>query len=330
MSTANQPPTDYAGLTPDTLLDAVEECGYQSDGRFIALNSYENRVYQIGIEDDTPVIAKFYRPCRWSNEAIREEHDFAMELAAQEIPVVPPLLINASTLHTHKGYRFALYRRHGGHWPELGTQGERKWIGRFIARIHAVGATRTFDHRPQLDIESFGHASVCFLLEQGFIPAHIETAYRTLTEDLLQQISSTYNNAGDIQKIRLHGDCHPGNILWTDDGPHFVDLDDCRTGPAIQDIWMLISGDRHEMQTQLIDIIEGYLQFHDFDHRELLLIEPLRTLRILHYAAWLARRWEDPAFPRAFPWFNTARYWEDHILALREQASLMNEPALVI
>ena len=330
MSTANQPPTDYAGLTPDTLLDAVEECGYQSDGRFIALNSYENRVYQVGIEDDVPVIAKFYRPCRWSNEAIREEHDFAMELAAQEIPVVPPLLINASTLHTHKGYRFALYRRHGGHWPELGTQGEREWIGRFIARIHAVGATQTFDHRPQLDIESFGHASVCFLLEQGFIPSHIETAYRTLTEDLLQQISSAYNNAGDIQKIRLHGDCHPGNILWTDDGPHFVDLDDCRTGPAIQDIWMLISGDRHEMQTQLIDIIEGYLQFHDFDHRELLLIEPLRTLRILHYAAWLARRWEDPAFPRAFPWFNTARYWEDHILALREQASLMNEPALVI
>jgi len=330
MSTANQPPTDYAGLTPDTLLDAVEECGYQSDGRFIALNSYENRVYQVGIEDDVPVIAKFYRPCRWSNEAIREEHDFAIELAAQEIPVVPPLLINASTLHTHKGYRFALYRRHGGHWPELGTQGERKWIGRFIARIHAVGATRTFDHRPQLDIESFGHASVCFLLEQGFIPAHIETAYRTLTEDLLQQISSAYNNAGDVQKIRLHGDCHPGNILWTDDGPHFVDLDDCRTGPAIQDIWMLISGDRHEMQTQLIDIIEGYLQFHEFDHRELLLIEPLRTLRILHYAAWLARRWEDPAFPRAFPWFNTARYWEDHILALREQASLMNEPALVI
>ena len=268
MSTpADLPPTDYAGLTPDTLLDAVEECGYQSDGRFIALNSYENRVYQVGIEDDTPVIAKFYRPCRWSNEAIREEHDFAMELAAQEIPVVPPLLINASTLHTHKGYRFALYRRHGGHWPELGTQGEREWIGRFIARIHAVGATQAFDHRPQLDIESFGHASVCFLLEQGFIPAHIETAYRTLTEDLLQQISSAYNNAGDIQKIRLHGDCHPGNILWTDDGPHFVDLDDCRTGPAIQDIWMLISGDRHEMQTQLIDIIEGYLQFHDFDHR---------------------------------------------------------------
>jgi Ser/Thr protein kinase RdoA (MazF antagonist) len=171
---------------------------------------------------------------------------------------------------------------------------------------------------------------VRFLLEKGFIPAHIETAYRTLAEDLLQQISETFNNAGDIQQIRLHGDCHPGNILWTDEGPHFVDLDDCRTGPAIQDIWMLISGDRHDMQIQIADIIEGYLQFHDFDYRELQLLEPLRTLRILHYAAWLARRWEDPAFPRAFPWFNTARYWEDHILALREQASLLNEPALVI
>ena len=331
MSTAaDTTPANYAGLTPDTLLDAVEQCGYRSDGRFIALNSYENRVYQVGIEDDVPIIAKFYRPYRWSDEAILEEHDFAIELAEQEIPVVPPLLINASTLHTHQGYRFALYRRHGGHWPELGKQDEREWIGRFIARIHAVAATRAFSHRPQLDIESFGHASARFLLEQDFIPAHIETAYRTLTDDLLQQISNAYDNAGDVQNIRLHGDCHPGNILWTNDGPHFVDLDDCRSGPAIQDIWMLISGDRHDMQTQLIDIIEGYLQFHDFDHRELLLIEPLRTLRILHYAAWLARRWEDPAFPRAFPWFNTARYWEDHILALREQASLLNEPALII
>jgi Ser/Thr protein kinase RdoA (MazF antagonist) len=331
MSTQTDPtPTDYACLTPDTLLDAVDQCGYQTDGRFIALNSYENRVYQIGIEAETPVIAKFYRPGRWSDEAIAEEHGFAKELAEQEIPVVAPLLINAATLHTYKDYRFALFRRHGGHWPELNTQNDREWAGRFIARIHAVGATRPFKHRPTLDIDSFGQQSVRFLLEEGFIPAHIETAYSTLTEDLLQQINTAYNNAGNIKQIRLHGDCHPGNILWTDEGPHFVDLDDCRTGPAIQDIWMLISGDRHEMQTQLIDIIEGYLQFHDFDHRQLQLIEPLRTLRILHYAAWLARRWEDPAFPRAFPWFNTARYWEEHILTLREQASLLNEPILVI
>lgn len=331
MNTPTNPsPTDYAELTPDTLLDAVEQCGYRSDGRFIALNSYENRVYQVGVEDGTPVIAKFYRPGRWSDDAILEEHSFARELAEQEIPVVAPMLINGSSMHMHMGYRFALYHRHGGHWPELNTRDEREWAGRFIARIHAVGATRSFRHRPLLDIDSFGHQSVRYLQENDFIPAHIETAYRTLTEDLLQQINAAYKNAGNIQQLRLHGDCHPGNILWTDEGPHFVDLDDCRTGPAIQDIWMLISGERHEMQIQLMDIIEGYLQFHDFDHRQLQLIEPLRTLRILHYAAWLARRWEDPAFPRAFPWFNTARYWEEHILTLREQAALLNEPALVI
>lgn len=203
-------------------------------------------------------------------------------------------------------------------------------MGRFIARMHAVGATQSFRHRPVLDIENFGHQSRSFLLENNFIPAYIENAYRTLSQDLLLQISDIFAGAGKIRQLRLHGDCHPGNILWTVDGPHFVDLDDCRTGPAIQDLWMLISGDRNDMQSQLIDIIEGYSQFHDFDPRGLQLIEPLRTLRIIHYAAWLARRWEDPAFPRAFPWFNTAHYWEEHILALREQASLLNEPALLV
>ena len=323
-------PVDYSGLTPDTLLDAVEDCGYRTDGRFLALNSYENRIYQVGLEDATPVIAKIYRPGRWSNEAILEEHDFTLELANEEIPVVAPLSIDGSTLHDWQGYRLALYPRQGGHWPELNTREEREWMGRFIARMHAVGSTRPFEHRPVLDIDSFGYQSRSYLLEQNFIPGHIETAYRTLSHDLLQQISSIFESAGNITQLRLHGDCHPGNILWTQQGPHFVDLDDCRTGPAIQDLWMLISGDRHEMQSLLIDIIEGYIQFQDFDERELLLIEPLRTLRIMHYAAWLARRWQDPAFPRAFPWFNTDRYWEEHILALREQASLLNEPALVI
>ena len=323
-------PVDYSGLTPDTLLDAIEQCGYLTDGRFLALNSYENRVYQVGIEDHTPIIAKFYRPGRWSTEAIIEEHAFSLALLEQEIPVVAPLIINDTSLHTFNGYRLALFPRQGGHWPELNTQEHREWMGRFIARIHMVGASQSFSHRPTLDIDSFGFNSYQFLLAEGFIPSHIETAYRTLAEDLLQQITGIYSIAGNISTIRLHGDCHPGNILWTDQGPHFVDLDDCRTGPAIQDIWMLISGERHEMQTQLMDIIEGYLQFRDFDHRELQLIEPLRTLRIMHYAAWLARRWEDPAFPRAFPWFNTPRYWEEHVLSLREQASLLDEPALVI
>lgn len=323
-------PADYSGLTPDTLLDAVDNCGYLTDGRFLALNSYENRVYQVGIENSTPIIAKFYRPGRWTTETIIEEHEFSLALAEQEIPVIAPLIINGTSLHSFNGYRFALFPRQGGHWPELNTQEHREWMGRFIARIHLVGASKPFVHRPVLDIDSFGYRPYQFLLAGGFIPSHIEIAYRTLAEDLLQQITRIYSRAGNTGTIRLHGDCHPGNILWTDQGPHFVDLDDCRTGPAVQDLWMLISGDRYEMQSQLIDIMEGYMQFREFDHRELQLIEPLRTLRIMHYAAWLAQRWNDPAFPQAFPWFNTPRFWEEHVLSLREQASLLDEPALVI
>lgn len=330
--TDQAPPTTavYAGLTPDVLLSAVDRCGFQTSGRFLALNSYENRVYQIGLDDGDPLIAKFYRPGRWSDDAILEEHAFALELAAQEIPVVPPLVIGEITLHRHAGYRYALYARQGGHWPELNHREERLWMGRFIARIHAVGASRSFKHRPTLDIGSFGYQSSSFLLEHGFLPAHTATAYRTLTKDLLQQVETCFRNAGNVAAIRLHGDCHPGNILWTEQGPHFVDLDDCRTGPAIQDLWMLLSGERHDMQLQLSEILEGYRQFYEFNYRELQLVEALRTLRMIHYSAWLARRWEDPAFPLAFPWFNTARYWEDHILTLREQASLMNEPVLEV
>ncbi len=321
---------DYAGLTPDVLLAAVDRCGFRTSGHFLALNSYENRVYQVGLEDGPPVIAKFYRPDRWTDAAILEEHAFSLELAEQEIPVIAPLVTEAVTLHFHAGYRYTLYPQQGGHWPELNRRDERLWMGRFIARIHAVGASRPFAHRPVLDIDSFGHQSTRFLLEREFLPAHTETAYRTLVEDLLVQVEHCYDVAGNVSHIRLHGDCHPGNILWTDAGPHFVDLDDCRTGPAIQDLWMLISGERHDMQLQLSELLEGYLQFSEFDYRELQLIEALRTLRMIHYAAWLARRWDDPAFPQAFPWFNTPRYWEEHILALREQASLMNEPALVV
>jgi len=321
---------DYSGLTPDVILNAVDLCGFYTDGRLLALNSYENRVYQVGIEDSLPLIAKFYRPGRWSNEAVVEEHRFALELADEEIPVVAPLQVGGKTLLESQGFRFALYPRQGGHWPELNNLADRAWSGRLIARLHAVGATRPFEHRSSMDVETLGHDSCRYLLENDFLPDHIELAYRTLTDDLLRQITAIYERAGKIMEIRLHGDCHPGNILWAHDGPHFVDLDDCRTGPAVQDLWMLLSGDRHEMQGQLIDILEGYEQFRDFDTRELQLIEPLRTLRIIHYAAWLARRWHDPAFPLAFPWFNTPRYWEDHILVLREQAGLMYEPAITI
>lgn len=325
----NPTPADYAGLTPDVVLDAIEHCGYHPNGSLLALNSYENRVYQVGT-DTAPLIAKFYRPGRWSNAAIQEEHDFTHELLAQEIPVAAPLIMNGTSLHTEAGYRFALFARQGGHWPELNSTEERQWMGRFIGRIHAIGSTRAFSHRTRLDIKTLGHDASRYLLENNFLPAHIEVAYQTLVDDLLPQIQQGFTHAGDFKEIRLHGDCHPGNVLWTDDGPHFVDLDDCRTGPAIQDIWMLISGERQEMESQLADILEGYNQFHDFSFRELHLVEPLRTLRMIHYAAWLARRWNDPAFPQAFPWFNTANYWESHILSLREQASLLNEPPLSI
>ena len=323
-------PADYSELSPDTLLNAIDSCGLQTDGRLLALNSYENRVYQAGVESAAPVIAKFYRPGRWTDAGILEEHAFSLELANRELPVIAPMIINGITLQRYRGYRFAVYPRQGGYWPELGTRQDRQWIGRTIARMHAIGAASRFRHRPELDIDSHGHRSRRFLLDQDFIPAHLVTAYRTLSEDLLDRITAIFASTGNTRRIRIHADCHPGNILWTDAGPHFVDLDDCRTGPAIQDIWMLISGERHEMQTQLADILDGYRQFYEIDLRELRLIEPLRTLRIMHYAAWLAQRWDDPAFPRAFPWFNTSRYWEDHILALREQASLLNEAPLEI
>ena len=321
----------YAELGPDLILDAVESKGYVTDGHLLALNSYENRVYQIGIGERQYLVAKFYRPERWTDAAILEEHAFARELAEAEIPVVAPLADDhGETLFVHAGFRFALYPRRGGRWPDLDDPDKLEWLGRFLGRIHAVGATRPFAHRPTLDIDSFGTQSYRYLLEGGFIPAHIELAYRTLAEDLLAEIAAAYRRAGSVEYIRLHGDCHPGNILWTDDGPHFVDLDDCRMGPAVQDLWMLLSGDRQAMALQLSEIVAGYELFRDFDRRELLLIEALRTLRMLHYAAWLARRWDDPAFPQAFPWFNTPRYWEEHILQLREQAAALQEPALAI
>jgi len=323
-------PTDYSTLSPDLVLNAIDSRGLQTDGHLLALNSYENRVYQAGIDSEEPVIAKFYRPGRWTDAAIHEEHAFSLVLADHQLPVIAPLVLDGITLHHYGGYRFAVYPRQGGYWPELETRQARQWVGRVIARMHAIGATGRFRHRPELNIDTHGHQSRRFLLQQDFIPAHLEAAYRTLSDDLLGQITELFTSAGNTRKIRIHGDCHPGNILWTDAGPHFVDLDDCRTGPAIQDMWMLISGERHDMQAQLADIVEGYQQFYDLDFRELRLIEPLRTLRIMHYAAWLARRWNDPAFPRAFPWFNTSRYWEEHILALREQAGLLNEAPLVL
>lgn len=319
----------YYRLDPDTVLQSVESTGLLTDGRLLALNSYENRVYQVGIEDGVPVIVKFYRPGRWSNEQIQEEHDFSQELAAAEIPLIAPSMIDGKTLHSHDGFRFAVFRRQGGHAPELEDKDTQLWLGRFIGRIHAVGQARPFAHRPALTAANFGDDSIRTITEGRWLPAHLEEAFNSLSSDLMKSIEEAYKRAGSVSNIRLHGDCHPGNILWRD-GPFFVDLDDCQSAPAIQDLWMLLSGESFEMEQQLSHVIEGYRQFCSFDTRELQLIEALRTLRMLHHAAWIARRWDDPAFPIAFPWFEGPRYWEDLILSLREQLSAMQEPALTL
>jgi Ser/Thr protein kinase RdoA (MazF antagonist) len=317
----------YDRLSPDTVLTALETTGLQCDGRLLALNSYENRVYQVGIEDGLPVVAKFYRPGRWSYAAILEEHAFSLELAEQEIPVVPPCRNgDGNTLQTHDGFPFAVYPRCGGRWPDLDTREQRLQMGRFLGRLHAVGAARDFRHRDRLDVDTLGHSARSYLLEHDWIPDYLREAYSTLSGELLERIENAFDAAGPLRQIRLHGDCHPGNILWTEAGPHFVDLDDSRTGPAIQDLWMLLSGEAPEMRGQLEDLLEGYRTFCDFDHAGILLIEPLRTLRIMNYSAWIARRWGDQAFPRAFPWFDSPRYWEEHILALREQAAALSHP----
>ncbi len=321
----------YDSLTPDMVLDAVESLGYLSNGRQLALNSYENRVYQVGLEEGQPLIAKFYRPQRWSDEAILEEHTFTLELQAQELPVVAPIVDEQGcSLHEFEGFRLAVFPRRGGHWPDLDKPEHLEWMGRFLAQIHNHGASQPFQHRPAITIENYGEESLAYLMEQEFIPAELQLAYRSLVEDVLKQVKRNYEMAGQVENIRLHGDCHPGNILWTDSGPHFVDFDDTRSGPAIQDLWMLLSGERQDMAMQLSDIMVGYEMFREFDVRELHLIEALRTLRMLHYSAWLARRWSDPAFPHNFPWFNTSRYWEDQILSLREQAARLDEPILMI
>ncbi len=321
--------TPYYRLDPEELIRLVESTGLLCDGRLLALNSYENRVYQVGIEASTPLIIKVYRPGRWSKEQILEEHAFALEIADAEIPLIPPLEINGQTLHEHNGFRFALFKRHGGHAPELDQKSTRVWLGRFLGRIHSVGAEKPFISRPELTVQNFGYESVKALIDGNWLPPHLETAFSSLADDLLISIEASFKRAGKFSRIRLHGDCHPGNILWRD-GPLFVDLDDCRSGPAVQDLWMLLSGDSYEMAEQMKDVLEGYTQFYHFNRRELNLIEALRTLRMLHHAAWLAKRWQDPAFPIAFPWFGAPRYWEDLILGLREQLGRMQEEPLQI
>jgi len=322
-------PRPYEGLTPDAVLDALESIGLRGDGRMLGLNSYENRVYQVSLEDDSYLVAKFYRPGRWSNAQILEEHAFGLELAEREIPVVAPQVHGGRTLHEFNGFRFAVYARRGGRTPELEDEKVLEWIGRFLGRIHAVGASAPFRERPALTVETFGDESRDWLLESGLIPEDLREVWVTTVDLALEGVNHHFDKTR-LTPIRLHGDCHVGNILWTDMGPHFVDLDDARMGPAAQDLWMLLAGDRATAARQLKALLDGYERFHAFNREELGLIEPLRTLRLLYYSAWIARRWEDPAFPAAFPWFGTQRYWQDRILELREQTSAMNEEPLSV
>ncbi|WP_298932997.1 serine/threonine protein kinase [uncultured Ramlibacter sp.] len=331
----------YETLTPDAVMDALAGVGLHGDGRLMALSSYENRVYLAQLEDPFEghgaVVAKFYRPGRWSEAQILEEHAFAQELMEAEIPAVGPLLLGGSTLHRFGDFLFSVSPRRGGRAPELDDGEVLEWIGRFLARIHTVGAARPFATRPLLDVQGFAIEPRDWLLEHNAIPLDVQAqwlkACNTAIELIADQVrwpGARGQSSSEFRLLRLHGDCHPGNILWTpDSGPHFVDLDDARTGPAVQDLWMLLSGDRMQRQKQLGALVDGYEQFREFDRAELALIEPLRTLRLIHYSAWLARRWDDPAFPATFPWFGSSDYWQGQVQMLEEQIEQMAEPPLV-
>ena len=305
----------YEGLSPDAVLAAVESTGLQTNGRLLALNSYENRVYQVGMEDGPPLVAKFYRGGRWSDAAIREEHAFALELAAAELPVIAPRAFDGATLLTHREFRFALYPRHGGRAPELESADTLAWMGRLLARIHGIGARAPFAARGTIDRNTFVAAPSRAVLASPLLPPAQAPRYERAVAQVDALIAARFAAAGPVARLRLHGDCHPGNVLWTDAGPHFVDLDDARMGPAVQDLWMLAPTAR-----ALDALLEGYLEFRDFDPAERILIEPLRLMRQVHYAGWIAQRWHDPAFPRAFPFASEPRWWEEHIADLLEAA----------
>ena len=320
------PPFD--GLLPDVIVAALESLGLHCDGRVLALNSFENRVFRVGLEDSAPLVAKFYRPARWSDDAIFEEHGFAAELRAAELSVVAPLEVDGTTLHEHADFRFALYPMQGGHAPEPGDRDTLIHLGRALGRLHAVGAHDVFVHRPVLDADRFGHDPVDFLLDAGWLPPDLEENFTEVASHVLEAVEDAFASTRGVATVRLHGDCHPGNLLWRDGTAHFVDLDDALTGPAIQDLWMLLSGDAAARGRQLGWLLEGYEVFRPFDRGEIALIEPLRALRLLHYHAWIARRWDDPAFPQAFPWFASPRHWEGVITQLQEQFDALREPVI--
>jgi Ser/Thr protein kinase RdoA (MazF antagonist) len=332
---------DYSDLDPQQVLDALDVVGLRGDGRVLQLNSYENRVFQAFLEDGSAVVAKFYRPGRWSDAQILEEHAFALELAAAEVPVVPPLVLHAAeagvkllgtppTLavrDTATGrHRYAVSARCAGREPELEDPAALRQLGRFIGRLHAVGRRRPFEYRHHLDARADGQHALKLIIDGGFVPDTQLGTWRQACEQALAAVAGAFDAAMPLATLRLHGDCHPGNVLWRDGGPHVVDLDDAMQGPAVQDLWMLVSGDPSTMAQQLDTLLSGYEQFSDFDDRERALIEPLRTLRMVRHSAWLAERWSDPTFPLNFPFFGSAAYWSQQTAQLREQLELMSQP----
>jgi Ser/Thr protein kinase RdoA (MazF antagonist) len=321
--------TPFQGLTPDVVLDLAAAAGIEPDGRLFALNSYENRVYRVGRTDGGAIVLKIYRPARWSDAAILEEHEFALELAARDVPVAAPLRHVGRTLHHADGFRFAAFPLEAGGAPDLDQEGAREWLGRTLGRLHAVGALSPFRQRPKLAGGRLGSEARLAVLASGMLPAHVEARYAHVSAELVGVIRTSFAEDDDIETIRLHGDCHLGNILWRTEGPIFVDLDDCQQGPRIQDLWMFLSGDAEAQRAQWAELSAGYLQFSDFDYRELRLVEALRGARMLNHAAWLVERWADPAFPRAFPWAAEPRYWERLADDLAEQVAAVDSPPLL-
>ena len=316
---------DFSTLSPDLILDGLESIGIVVDSGLLPLNSYENRVYQFHDENLVKYVTKFYRPNRWEKEALLEEQQFALALAKQELPIVAPVEIDGKALFEYQGYYFSVYPCRGGRIFEVDNLDQLEWMGRFIGRIHAVSSQQAFQHRPRLNTEEFLVQASHTIAQSGFVPKSLNTAFFTILEQVSALAIDQYQPSNEI---RLHGDCHAGNILWTDDGPHFVDLDDCRTGPAIQDLWMMLSGDRQSQLLQLDTLVCGYEEFFTFEHSQLVLIESLRTMRVVNYMAWLCKRWQDPAFPRNFPWFESEKYWEQQILMLKEQMSSLQQAPL--
>ena len=315
---------DFTTLSPDLILDGLESTGLFVDSGLLALNSYENRVYQFN-DDKHKYVTKFYRPQRWTEAELREEHEFSFELEAHELPLVAPLKINGESLFSHEGFHFAIYPCRGGRIFEVDNLDQLEWMGRFLGRIHAVAATKPFKHRPTYNKQEMLFQATDIIKYSDFVPSYLTNAFFTILDQVVGIAAEQYQPSNEI---RLHGDCHAGNILWTDAGPHFVDLDDCRMGPAIQDLWMMLSGDRQQKLLQLDTMLSGYEEFYSFEPKQLILIESLRTMRVVNYMAWLCKRWNDPAFPHNFPWFNTDKYWEQQILMLKEQVSALQQPPL--